>query len=84
MGKASSAVSEIAALIAKSNRSLPWWDRVSPEIAAALPGVLEGWRNGTFGPHRKPAAKAIAAWLQREGVQIGFQGVQIWLERNAT
>jgi aromatic ring-cleaving dioxygenase len=83
MGKPSPVVAEIAALVVKSGRSLPWWERVTPEIAETLPEVLKGWHDGRFGPHRRPAAQAIAAWLQQNGVQIGHQGVLTWLERNA-
>lgn len=83
MAKASSPVAEIAALVPKSKRSLAWWDRVSPEVAEALPGILQGYHDGQFGQHAKPAAQAIAAWLTKHGVEVGFQGVLTWLQRNA-
>lgn len=83
MAKPPSAIAEIAALMPRSRRSLPWWERVSPEIAAVLPGILQGWRDGQFGTHMKPAAQGISAWLNQHGVEVGFQGVLTWLQRNA-
>lgn len=78
-----SPVAEIAALVPQSKRSLPWWERVSPEVAEALPGILEAYRDGKFGPHAKPAAHGISAWLNQHGVEVGHQGVLTWLQRNA-
>lgn len=83
MGKALSPVAEIAALVPRSKRSQPWWERVSPEVAEALPGILQAYHDGQFGPHAKPAAEGIAAWLKTHGVEVGFQGVLTWLQRNA-
>lgn len=82
MAKATSVVDEIAALIPARSGWRPWWERVGPDVASALPGVLEAWRTGKFGTKRSPAAKAIASWLQKRGVQIGAQGVEEWLKRN--
>jgi hypothetical protein len=83
MGKSPSAVAEIVALVPKSRRSQPWWERVSPEVAEALPGILDAYHDGQFGPHDKPASQGIAAWLQQHGVEVGFQGVLTWLKRHA-
>ena len=82
MAKPPSAVAEIAALVPKSRRGMPWWERCTPAVTAALPGILKGWREGAFGPHRYTAARAIAAWLKQHGVEIGEQGVVAWLRRN--
>lgn len=83
MAKTSGAVAEIAALIPKRTGVRPWWEKVDEPVAAALPGVLEAWRAGELGTKRRPAAEAIAAWLQKQGVEIGEQGVDEWLKRNA-
>lgn len=82
MAKAQSPVSEIAAMVRKPGRSLPWWERVPPDVAAMLPAILDGWCSGDFGTCRRPAARAITAWLQQRGVEIGEQGVDQWLRRN--
>lgn len=76
------AVKEIAQMIPRNRRSLPWWDRVSPEVARLLPGVLEAWRSGEFGSHVRPAAVAISVWLRKHGVEIQEQGVERWLRQN--
>ena len=82
MGKAANVIDEIAAMIPERPGVRPWWERVDPSLASALPGVLQAWREGQFGAKRRPAAKAIAAWLVKNGVQIGEQGVDAWLKRN--
>lgn len=82
MAKAS-AVNEIASLIPPRTGVRPWWERVDGKVAEALPGILEAWRAGQFGPRRRTAARAISAWLVRQGVEIREQGVDLWLRRNA-
>ena len=82
MSKAS-AVNEIASLIPSRTGIRPWWERVDGKVAAALPEILEAWRAGEFGTRRRTAARAIAAWLVRHGVEIREQGVDLWLRRNA-
>lgn len=82
MPKAASVIDEIASLIPERVGVRPWWERVSPDVASALPGVLEAWQSGQFGAQRRTAARAIAAWLNKRGVEIGVQGVEAWLRRS--
>lgn len=82
MTKPNAAVAEIIKLVPKSGKSLPWWHRVPPDVAAALPSIMQAWRDGEFGKYRRPAAKAISEWLRKNGVQIGEQGVDHWFRQN--
>lgn len=78
-----SVVDEIAALIPERVGTRPWWERVDPQHESTLAEILEAWRAGTFGGRRRTAAKAISAALKRRGVDIGEQGVETWLKRQA-
>jgi hypothetical protein len=81
-GVATDAVSEIASLVPPNRSTMSWWERVPPEIATILPSVLQAYRDGAFGQARRPAAKAISAWLNKRGFSIGVQGVDAWLTRS--
>ena len=78
-----SPVSEIASLIPSRAGVRPWWERVDKRVESQLPEILAAWRAGKFGSRRRTAARAIAAWLVRHGVEIREQGVDTWLRRNA-
>lgn len=79
--KSNDAVEQIASMIPpKASRS--WEHRVSEEHRDTLKQIKAGYFSGQFGPHKTPAAKAIAAWLQANGIAIiGHQGVQEWLAK---
>lgn len=78
-----SVIDEIAAMIPERTGSRPWHERVTPEQAAMLDEILAAWHAGAFGQKRRTAARAIAAALQRQGIDIGQQGVDSWLQRSA-
>jgi hypothetical protein len=73
---------EIAAMIPRQSGTRPWHERVPPDVAAELPGILDAWLSGKFGRQRRTAARAIARWLCDKGVTIGPQGVETWLRQN--
>lgn len=77
-----SVVDEIAAMIPARVGCRPWYERVTDEQAAMLAEILAGWRAGKFGTARRTAAKTIAAYLGRHGIEIGHQGVDQWLAKN--
>lgn len=83
MGKASSVIDEIAALIPDRVGVGPWWERVDETQAAMLADIHAGWRAGKFGTKKRTAARAISDYLGRHGITIGVQGVETWLTRNA-
>jgi hypothetical protein len=79
----SSVVDEVLALIPQNPGVRPWWERLDAKQAELASAILEAWRAGKFGPHRRTAAKAISQTLGRHGVVIGEQGVDTWLKRTA-
>lgn len=82
MGDAEKVVNAIAAMIPKKTGNLPWYDKVPADKESLLEWILDGWRAGKFGTHRRTAARVIAAFLTNEhGIPIGEQGVEIWLIR---
>jgi hypothetical protein len=76
-------VDEVLSFIPQNPGVRPWWERLDAKQSELAASILEAWHDGKFGPHRRPAARAIAHVLTRHGVSIGEQGVDIWLKRNA-
>jgi hypothetical protein len=83
MARTSSVVDEVLSLIPQHPGVRPWWERLDAKQAELAESILEAWHSGKFGPHRRPAARAISHVLKRHGVSIGEQGVDLWLKRNA-
>ena len=82
MAKASDLAAEIMSLIPPSRRALSWWQTIDKKHEAMLKVVADGYREGKYGPSKQRAAKAIAAWLQKEGIAtVGKQGVLNWLNQ---
>lgn len=82
MASIPSIVSEIAALVPQQAGNRPWYEKVSPEQQEVLVTILNGWKSGAFGGRRRTAARAISAVLNKHGIPIGEQGVEIWLIRH--
>lgn len=77
-----SPVEEIAAMMGPRAGLRPWYERLDGEQAALVAEILAGWKSGKFGTARRTAAKAISAYLSRNGIAIGHQGVDSWLQKH--
>ena len=59
-----------------------WEYRVDPKHAGTLKEIKDAWKRGEFGSRRITAARAIAKFLNGQGIsQIGTQGVLQWLAK---
>lgn len=76
-------VDEVRSMIPQQPGNRPWHERVSEDKRELLATIIEAWHGGAFGKQRRPAARAIAAVLQRHGISIGEQGVDVWLSRSS-
>ena len=82
MASAPSIVSEIAALVPQQQGNRPWYEKVEPAQAELLGTILEAWKAGAFGTRRRTAARAISVVLNKHGIPIGEQGVEVWIRRS--
>ena len=83
MAKATSVIDEVRALIPQTVGVRPWWERLDATQSKMVAEILEAWHGGVFGTQRRTAARAISQTLKRHGIDIGEQGVEGWLRRNA-
>jgi hypothetical protein len=83
MSRTATVVSEIAGMVKPTIKGHPWWNRVPASMAPTLEQILQGWTTGAFGSYRRPAARAISAFLRKNGIDVGEQGVENWLKHNA-
>lgn len=80
MSKARDIVAEIAAKVPKDiHGTKPWWLRVPEQHQATVKAIHRAWHAGTFGSHKRTAARVIVAALAEFGIKIGEQGVERWL-----
>lgn len=75
---------EIVALIPIRVGSRPWHEKLNEEQAAMVAEIHAAWLDGRFGKARRTAAKAIASYLNKHGITVGYQGVDAWLAKSPT
>lgn len=76
-----SVVDEVISLMPQRSGVRPWWERVDAGQAAMLAEILAAWKGGALGTKRRPVSRAISAALKQHGIEIGEQGVDMWLRQ---
>jgi hypothetical protein len=73
---------EIMSMIPPSGRARPWWEKIDKKHLPTLKTIADGWLAGKYGPSVHRASRAIAAWLNSEGIaSVKLQGVRNWLDQ---
>lgn len=79
--KSASPIDEIVSLL-PPKRALSWDHQIADEHRETLVEIKAAYVAGKFGTKKATAARAIAQWINAQGISnVGRQGVLQWLEK---
>lgn len=81
MAKSRTLLEEVRALLPKKGQK-PWHERTDPELRKELEAIKADFLAGKMGPGvtKTGLSTALAKSLKDRGMEIGFSGVQRWLQ----
>jgi len=81
MAKRQSLLDEVKNSLTVRHGFLPWHEQLDARLRAEVDAVKASFHAGELDTKKTTLARRLAAVLASRGVQIGFQGVLRWLEK---